>query len=99
MVPLPGRDTMSDQHSIFRTTWERRIGRRRFLAGSAAGAVGLFLAACGGDDDSPATEATADATASPAETAAAYPRSVEHELGTVDLPAFPEHIVSVTENE
>lgn len=87
------------------------VTRRGFLAGSAAGALGLFLAACAGEDDEPqatasptATEGaatatgTSEATSTATEAASAFPRTVTHALGEVELEAAPERIVAVEES-
>src|SRR5690606_13333494 len=94
-----GRHTMKDPDSSRNDIWTRQFGRRRFLAGSATGAVGLFLAACSGGDGEGDATPTETATETATTSDAAYPRTVEHELGTVELPAYPGRIVSVTENE
>lgn len=67
---------------------ESSINRRRLLVGSAAVGAGWLLAACGSDS----TASTTSAAPAPS---AAFPVTIEGQLGTVELASRPERIVSV----
>lgn len=66
----------------------RPVAAHRLLAGLLAG-LALVLAACGGNGEG-------DETAAPAGDAAAT-RTVEHALGTTDVPLRPERVATLSE--
>ncbi|GAB7192303.1 iron-siderophore ABC transporter substrate-binding protein [Kineococcus sp. NUM-3379] len=70
------------------------LDRRRALALAAAGTLSLALAACGGDTSS-TSPAGAPGTGSPTSSAGAFPVSIEHALGTTEIPEQPERVVVI----
>ncbi len=66
------------------------LSRRSFLLSAAAASAAAALSACGDDGGQ---SAGAGATAGDGR----YPRTVQHELGTTEIPSTPERVVCATD--
>lgn len=82
----------------------RTVHRRRSILPAVLVVLGLVAIACGGDDaDGPAAGGTATTVAAASTAGAAPgtspeatgPRTIEHRLGTTEVPAAPERVVAL----
>ena len=62
------------------------LSRRSFLLSAAAASAAAALSACG-EDGTPSSDAAASSGAG------SYPRTVEHELGSTEIPDAPQRVV------